>query len=128
MKVSHEQSEHMYFQKEYIADIECRPTFEQLSHDRIVNEANKNINVLKSLENIVGDRMVGYNVLHNTLSKTAGSYELLENVDGTLKIALDSLFMFTEQVIIACSMFDSRSFVFSFFSFPFVNFYRLYEY
>jgi hypothetical protein len=88
----------MYFHKEYDAEIECRPTFEQLSHERIINEANKNINVLKALENIVTDRMTGYNSLHSTLLKTGASYELLENVDGTLKVALDSLFMFTDQV------------------------------
>lgn len=90
----------MYFNKEYDADVECRPTFEQISHERIINEANKNINVLKALENILNDRMNGYTALHNTLTKTNASYELLENVEGTLKIALDSLFMFTEQVII----------------------------
>jgi hypothetical protein len=88
----------MYFHKEYDAEVECRPTFEQLSHERIINEANKNINVLRALENIVTDRMTGYNSLHSTLQKTSASYELLENVDGTLKVALDSLFMFTDQV------------------------------
>lgn len=89
----------MYFHKEYDAEVECRPTFDQLSHERIINEANKNVNTLKALENIVGDRMTGFAALHNTLLKTAASYELLENVDGTLKVALDSLFVFTEQVL-----------------------------
>lgn len=88
----------MYFNKEYDAEVECRPTFAQLSQERIINEANKNINVLKALENIINDRMTGYTALHNTLMKTNASYELLENVEGTLKVALDSLFMFTEQV------------------------------
>jgi len=88
----------MYFNKEFDPEVECRPTFEQLSHERIVNEANKNINILKALENILSDRMAGYNSLHTTLTKTSSSHGLLENVDGTLKVALDSLFVFTEQV------------------------------
>lgn len=96
----------MYFSKEYDAEAECRPTFAQLSQERIINEANKNINVLKALENIINDRMTGYTALHNTLMKTNASYELLENVEGTLKVALDSLFMFTEQVRTLCILSD----------------------
>mgnify|MGYP006196904261 CR=1 FL=1 len=53
---------------------------------------------MKALENILTDRMAGYNSLHTTLTKTSSSHGLLENVDGTLKVALDSLFVFTEQV------------------------------
>jgi hypothetical protein len=88
----------MYFHKEYNAEVECRPTFEQLSHERVVNEANKDVNLLKALEIVVSDRMTGYASLNTALHKTGSSYELLENVDGTLKIALDSLFVFTDQV------------------------------
>lgn len=92
----------MYFSKEFDAEVECRPTFEQLSHERIINEANKNINVLKALENVLSDRMAGYNSLHTTLTKAGSSHSLLENVDGTLKVALDSLFVFTEQELLQC--------------------------
>ena len=88
----------MYFNKEYNAEVECRPTFEQLSHERIITEVNKSINTLKALENIVNDRMIGYNSLHSSLMKTHSSYEQLEHSDGTLKVALDSLYIFTEQV------------------------------
>mgnify|MGYP006184151993 CR=1 FL=1 len=45
-QVTNDQAEHMYFNKEFDPEVECRPTFEQLSHERIVNEANKNINIL----------------------------------------------------------------------------------
>ena len=88
----------MYFVKEFDADIECRPSFEQLSHERIVNEANKNLSLLKALESIINDRMVGFSSLHSSLSKSNTCYEMLENVEGTLKVALDSLYVFTEQV------------------------------
>jgi hypothetical protein len=97
-QVTHDQAERMYFHKEYNAEVECRPTFEQLSHERVVNEANKDVNLLKALEIVVSDRMTGYASLNTALHKTGSSYELLENVDGTLKIALDSLFVFTDQV------------------------------
>ena len=97
VQVTNDQAEHMYYNKEFNAEMECRPTFEQLSHERIVNEATRNINVLKALENIIGDRMVGFNSMHTTLAKANTSYELLENVEGTLKVALDSLFVYTEQ-------------------------------
>lgn len=89
----------MYFHKEYNAEIECRPSFEQLSHERVVNEANKDVNLLKALESIVHDRMSGYTSLNSALLKSTSSYELLETVDGTLKVALDSLFVFTDQEI-----------------------------
>eukprot|EP01032_Pedospumella_encystans_P009944 gene9944-11660_t len=101
-QVNNDQAEHMYFNKEFDAEVECRPTFEQLSHERIINEANKNINVLKALENVLTDRMAGYNTLHTTLTKAGSSHSLLENVDGTLKVALDSLFVFTEQETLQC--------------------------
>ncbi len=92
----------MYFNKEFDPEVECRPTFEQLSQERIINEANKNINVLRALENVLTDRMAGYNSLHTTLTKTSNSHNLLENVEGTLKVALDSLFVFTEQEMLQC--------------------------
>lgn len=88
----------MYYDKEFDEVTECRPSFEQLSLECIITEANKNIAVLKALENIVGERMTGLNALHLSLKKASVSYELLENVEGSLKVALDSLFLCSEQV------------------------------
>lgn len=88
----------MYIQKEFDAVIECRPSFEQLSHDRIINELNRNIGVLKALECIVSERMLGLHSFCNHLVKTQPSFELFDNSSGSLKIALDSLLGYTEQV------------------------------
>ncbi|KAJ1432479.1 hypothetical protein B484DRAFT_29079 [Ochromonadaceae sp. CCMP2298] len=86
----------MYYQKEYDADIECRPSFEQISHDRILHEAGKNLSILKALENVVTDRLNGFNAFSASRSRPP-SYELLENVGGSLRLGLDSLFVYAEQ-------------------------------
>jgi PDZ domain-containing secreted protein len=92
----------MYFDKEFDANSECRPSFEQLSHERIVNEANKNASMLKSLESMIADRLVGFNALYTTLSKMNSQYELLDNVEGTLRVAMDSMFVFSELEAMQC--------------------------
>ena len=79
-------------------DLECRPTFEQLSLDRIVNEAHHNLNMLKALDNILADRIVACNQLNAQLTKSRTNFEAFDRIEGTLKYALDTLFIFTEQV------------------------------
>lgn len=78
--------------------MECRPTYEQVGQDRIIDEANKNVIVLKSLENVLNERMLGFNALSASVSKTRPYFEAFEHSDCTLKLALDSLFIYVEQV------------------------------
>lgn len=85
-------------QKEYIEEVECRPTFEQVSQEKIVDEATKNLIVLKSLENIINERMNGFNAQNTSILKARPFFESFEHSDCTIKLALDSLFIFVEQV------------------------------
>lgn len=60
LQVTHDRTEHMYFDKEFNESIECKPTFEQLSYDVILSETLKNVDIIKALENIIHARMIGY--------------------------------------------------------------------
>lgn len=90
----------MILQKEFNEDIECRPTYEQVSHDRIIDEANKNVAVMKSLENIINERLNGFNAMYASVSKTRPQFEAFEQSDYTMKGALDSFFLYVEQEIL----------------------------
>lgn len=96
-EVDNENNEHMAFQKEFDEDAECRPTFEQLSHERVVDEAGKNILVLKSFETILQERMGAFSAFLNTLSKARSSFDIFQYAEGSLRQALDALFVFIEQ-------------------------------
>lgn len=87
-------------QKEYVEEVECRPTFEQVSQEKIIDEATKNLIVLKSLENIISERMNGFNAMNTSVLKARPSFESFEHSDCTIKLALDSLFIFVEQVLV----------------------------
>ena len=45
-EVDVENTEHMSYQRDFDEELECRPTYEQLSHERVGDEAGKNILVL----------------------------------------------------------------------------------
>jgi hypothetical protein len=53
--------------------------------------------VLKSLENIMQERMQAYTQFLNTLSKVKSSFEVFHYCSGSLRQALDSFFLFIEQ-------------------------------
>jgi hypothetical protein len=88
----------MYIQKEIDVVLETRPTFEQLSLERIFDEANKNIGALKALESIVQERLNGFTAFHSTVAKARPYFEGFDNCEGSLKLALDSFSVMIEQV------------------------------
>ena len=96
-EVDVENTEHMSFQRDFDEELECRPTFEQLSHERVVDEAGKNILVLKSFETILQERTQAFSVFLSSLSKARSSFEVFQYADGSLRQALDALFVFIEQ-------------------------------
>lgn len=90
--------EYMSYNREFDEDLETRPSFEQVSQESIIDEANKNIFVLKSLENIMQERSQAYNQFLTTLSKCKQSFEVFQYCSGTLRQSLDAFFIFIEQV------------------------------
>lgn len=86
------------YQRDLDEDQECRPTFNQLSMERIVEEAQKSISSLKSLETIVSERLAGFTAFNSSLLKARTAFEGFEtNEQGTLKLATDAFFIFSEQ-------------------------------
>lgn len=97
-QVSNDQVERMYIQKKIDVALETRPTFEQLSLDRILDEMNKNLVALKSLEGIVQERMMGYGAFYASITKTRPFFEGFDSHEGTLRLAFDSFSVLIEQV------------------------------
>lgn len=56
--------------------------------------------VLKSIESILNDRMQAYSQVLSIVGRSRYCFEGFQSVDGTLRQALDSLFVFVEQVTI----------------------------
>ena len=79
-------------------ELECRPTFEQLGMDRIIDEAHKNVNALKAIETLVSERLSAHAAMQQSAHKIKTAFEAFETVDGSLKLALDSFYLYTEQV------------------------------
>ncbi len=88
----------MYFQKEIDMEYECRPTYEQLSLDRIIDEANRNMNALKSLENLITERITGFSAFAANITKYRNFAESFENNEGSLRVSIDSFCYFIDQV------------------------------
>jgi hypothetical protein len=85
-------------QKEFDASIECKPTFEQLSEERILDEVNKDILILKSFETIVQERMHSFSLFLGGLNKIRSSFDMFQYSSGTMRQALDAFFVYIEQV------------------------------
>jgi len=96
-EVEKRDAEHLSFQKDLDEELECRPTFEQLDQERILEESNKNIHVMKSLGEILQDRIQSYNHFLITLGKTKNSFDGFQYCDGTIRQALDALFVYVEK-------------------------------
>jgi hypothetical protein len=88
----------MYFQKEVDIEYECRPTYEQLSIDRIIDEANRNITGIKTLENLINERLAGLGAFCNTVTKYRSLAEIYDNSEGSLRISIDAFCLFLDQV------------------------------
>lgn len=106
--MNNDQLEQMYFHKELNVEAECRPTFDQLSIERIVDETQKTLSTLKSLETILGERYGGFSSLNSSLLKARASFEGFETTEGTLKLAADAFYIFSEQVMTGCGIYERR--------------------
>lgn len=82
-KVNDENDEHMSLQHEFDEEAEMRPSYDQLSYDRIVDEANKNISIMRLLENIIQDRVQAHGAFNASLSKSTLVSENFQSLGGT---------------------------------------------
>lgn len=96
-EINNENVEFLSCRKEFDEVKETKPSYEQLSEERILDEANKNIQVLKSLETILQDRTQSYNTFFTAQGKNKTSFEIFQYCQGSLRQALDALFVFLEQ-------------------------------
>ena len=96
-EIEQDQVAKMDYQQEFDKEVECKPSFEQLSYERIINEANKNVQVLKALEIILTERLAGFAANHNMWNKMRSNFESFEHSEGTLKLALDSFFVLVDH-------------------------------
>lgn len=78
---------------------DCTPSYEQLSSERIIDQINRNLAILKSLEAILEERLQAFSQFFNTLNKTRVSFEAFQLADGSIKHALDAFFVYEEQVL-----------------------------
>lgn len=90
--------QNLALRRDYDEVKETKPTYEQISQERILDEANKNIQILKSLETILQERTQSYGTFFAAQGKYKPSYEIFQYCEGTLRQALDALFVFLEQV------------------------------
>ena len=96
-EVNNENVEYLSFRRELDAQKEIKPTFEQISQERILDEANKNIQVLKSLETILQERSQAFDTFLSAQAKYKSSFDIFQYCEGTMRQALDALFVFLEQ-------------------------------
>ena len=96
--VSNDNLQNLALKKDFDEVKETKPTYEQISQERILDEANKNIQILKSLETILQERTQSYSTFFAAQGKYKPSYEIFQYCEGTLRQALDALFVFLEQV------------------------------
>jgi hypothetical protein len=97
-ELSNENVEFMSNRTDFDCVKEVQPTYEQLSQERILDEANKNIQVLKSLEMLLQERTQSFNMFFAAQAKYRPAFEIFQYCSGTLRQALDALFVFLEQV------------------------------
>jgi hypothetical protein len=96
-QVNNENVEYLSFKKEFDERKETKPSFEQVGQDRILEEANKNIKVLKSLETIIYERSQSFSALLAAQAKYKGPFDNFQYCEGTIRQSLDALFVFLEQ-------------------------------
>ena len=97
-EVNSDNAQRLSFLQDFNEDKETKPSYEQISQERILDEANKNIQILKSLETILQERTQSYSTFFAAQGKDKSSFEIFQYCEGTLRQALDALFVFLEQV------------------------------
>ena len=96
-EVNTESAEHMSYQKEFDESFELCPTYEQLDQDRINDQAAKNVTMLKSFEHILDERSQAFSGFLDQLIRARSSFDSFQDCEGTLRQALDALFVLVEQ-------------------------------
>lgn len=96
-EINEENAEFMSYKKEFEV-VDLNPTYQQLSQDRIDDQSAKNILMLKSFEHVLEERLFAFNKFLDSLSKTKTSFDAFQSSEGSLRQALDALFVFIEQV------------------------------
>ena len=62
-----------------------------------MEETEKNIHIMKSLENILQERAYAYNSFFDKIVKSRVYFEAFQVYDGSLRQALDALLVYVEQ-------------------------------
>jgi hypothetical protein len=81
--------------------LETRASFDQLRDDVIIEDANSNVLMLKTLESILSERMEGYRLLVQSLAKSKQHIDTLRGLqkdmpESSLKSSFESLYSFIE--------------------------------
>jgi hypothetical protein len=97
-EINVENAEFMSYKKEFQEGVDLQPSYQQLPQDRIDDQCNKNIMMLKSVEHVLEERLFAFNKFLDSLSKTRTSFDAFQSSEGSLRQALDALFVFIEQV------------------------------
>ena len=97
-QINNENVEFLSYKSDLQEVKEIKPSFEQISQERIMDEENMNIQVLKSLESILQERTQSFSTYLTSQAKYKSSFEVFRYCEGTQRQALDALFVFLEQV------------------------------
>jgi hypothetical protein len=101
-EINLENSEKMSYKREFEEAVDLSPSYQQLSQSRIDDQCAKNIMMLKSCEHVLEERLYAFNKFLDSLSKTRMSFDAFQTSEGSLRQALDALFVFIEQVCEMC--------------------------
>lgn len=66
--------------------------------ETILDELNENIMMIKAFESLLQDRSQGFMAFNSSLIKTKSAFEVFDRSKATLRLSLDSLFVYIEQV------------------------------
>ena len=73
-----------------------------------MDELNKYVQILKSFETIIQERVQSFNLFLTGLSKAKTSFDIFQHAEGTMRQALDAFFVFIEQVNTSSKFISSR--------------------
>ena len=99
IEVNNENAENLTIDKPFDNLEDFRPSFAQISDNAIEKEANKNIQLLKSMETILQERTQAYERFLAAYNKTGSCFESLQEADGTLRQGFDAFFVFINTEI-----------------------------
>jgi hypothetical protein len=96
-EINSENAEQMSYQQELSVTQELTPTYQQLNQEQINEHTMKNILILKSLEGLLEERVTAFQKYFDVIQKSKNSYDIFHETNGSLRQALDTLFVFVEQ-------------------------------